>query len=244
VKAAVDQFTVVGASRSVETARVGFTMNYSQPDDYHFCQDSVLFPKFVAEQLRGRSKIGSAEGAEFRALDVCAGCGVLGLELSHYLPLIENFDFLEIQSVFRPHFHENLTRAGRSAEKYRFIEANYAGFLDTVRFQSSADSPSTAPATRYDLIIANPPYFEAEEGHLSPSPVKNRCRFFLDSDLKTLVQGIGHALKPGGQAFLLMKSGEKHGRRLDRDLQLWLAGSASVEIVGEIRGTSVVRISL
>ena len=203
-----------------------FTLNYSQPDDYHFCQDSVLFSKFVAASLRGVEI-----GPEFQALDVCAGCGVLGLELAHYLPQIENFDFLEIQSVFRPYFFENLVRARRSPEKYRFIEANYADRL-----------VASTSIGGYDLIIANPPYFEAAEGRLSPSQVKNRCRFFLDSDLKTLVRGVARALKPGGQAFLLMKSGEKHGRKLRRDLQLWLAGSATAEIIANIRGTQVVLI--
>src|SRR4051812_18193723 len=31
-----------------------FTFQYSQPAEYHFCQDSVLFPRLIAERIDER----------------------------------------------------------------------------------------------------------------------------------------------------------------------------------------------
>lgn len=202
-----------------------FTYSYSQPAGYHFCQDSVLFPKLVAEELRTR-----AIGPGYRALDVCAGCGVVGLELAFHEPRIERMDFLEVQGdEFEEFFLRNRTTAGRG-EEYRFWEANYS-------ILSRAEHGSI-----YDLIVANPPYFFPGDGKLAPSVFQNRCRFFLDGDFATLLKGVANALKPDGQAFLLMKSGRSHGRDALRDARLILVDQASVESIASIRGTSIIRI--
>lgn len=204
-----------------------FTYEYSQPAEYHFCQDSVLFPKFVAQYLKSHPVTD-----EFRVLDICAGCGVIGFELAHYEPRLKKIDFLELQEEFRKHFDANLQITRKSPEDFRFIQANF----------SELKKPEFA--NQYDLIVGNPPYFFPGEGRLSPSAFQNRCRFFLEGDLKTLIEGVVNALKPDtGVAFLLAKSGEKHGRRSLRDLVLWLAGRGSVEVATEIRGTSVLRLS-
>lgn len=204
-----------------------FTYEYSQPAEYHFCQDSVLFPKFIAQYLRAYPVT-----EEFRVLDVCAGCGVIGFELAHYDPRLKKIDFLELQEPFREHFNANLQITEKSPEDFRFIQANF----------SELKKPEFA--NRYDLIVGNPPYFFPGEGRLSPSDFQNRCRFFLDGDLRTLLEGVLNGLKPNtGVAFLLVKSGEKHGRRSLRDLTLWLAGRGTVQIATEIRGTSVLKIS-
>lgn len=202
-----------------------FTYEYRQPADYHFCQDSVLFPKFVAQELNGLEI-----GPEFRALDVCAGCGVIGLELAFHEPRLGQIDFLELQrEEFEEAFLHNRALAGRGPE-YRFWPANYQVL--------------TLPEHHgmYDLIVANPPYFFRGDGRLAPSQFQNRCRFFLDSDLETLLKGVANALKNSGQAFLLMKSGEVHGRDTLRQARLTLAGVASVEVVATIRATLVIRL--
>lgn len=202
-----------------------FTYQYVQPEAYRFCQDSVIFPKFVADQLNGLDI-----GPEFRALDIGAGCGVIGLELAHYVPALRNFDFLEIQADFQTYFEQNREIVGRNQDPFRFLRMNYADLLSE-EFRES-----------YDLVVSNPPYFMPGEGKLSPFEMKNRCRFFLDSDLPTLVRAISRILKPQGQAFVLTKTGERHGRDTLRDIRLLLVGVAEVTLVADIRGTGVFKI--
>ncbi len=139
-------------------------------------------------------------------------------------------DFLEIQSEFREAFVHNRGLAQQSPERFRFIEANYTSLLE----------PSYHGT--YDLIVSNPPYFYPGEGRLSPSELQNRCRFFIDSDLKTLLRGVANALKEDGVGLILVKSGERHGRNALRDAMLSLAGSASATQVADIRGTSVIEL--
>lgn len=218
-----------------------FTYRYAQPEDYHFCQDSVIFPMFVAERIRSRAA-GDEIGPEFRALDIGCGCGVIGLELAHYLPSIRRFDFLDIQETFRPYFEENLLVTSQSRpshqeadlgfdREFKFILGNYSDLCGE-RFREV-----------YDLVVSNPPYFLPGEGKLSPSELKNRCRFFLDGDLTTLVKGIVNCLRPSGEGYVLTKTGAIHGRDALRDIRLALTGRGTAEVIADIRGTSVVRIT-
>lgn len=202
-----------------------FTATYAQPDDYHYCLDSIILPMFVADEMKD-VEIGS----EFRALDVCAGCGIVGLELGHYLPTLQHLDFLEIQTAFQSYFEKNLAIVGFEARDYRFLEVNYEA-LSTAEF-----------AGRYNLIVGNPPYFLPNEGLPSKSEIRNRCRFFRDASFEDLFLGAAHALKPGGRAFLLVKEGSKHGRRAFENVRVRLEGIASVSVVADIRGTHVVRL--
>lgn len=202
-----------------------FTYHYHQPTGYHFCQDSVLFPKFVAEAIKDLEI-----GPDYRALDICAGCGVIGLELAFHEPRLSRIDFLEIQAdEFEESFRQNRALAGRGDE-YRFWNDNY-------RVLNQPEHHSV-----YDLVVANPPYFFLGDGRLAPSRFQNRCRYFMDSDLETLLKGIANTLKPSGQAFLLMKSGREHGRDTLRSARLALAGRATVNEVATIRGTLVIHI--
>jgi hypothetical protein len=239
-----------------------FTYEYAQPDGYRFCQDSVILPMFVA---RDRFGIGESPAAprveepascerkflslplDFRVLDVCAGCGVVGLELAHYVSAMRQVDFLEVQPEFASAFQENLRRTDRSPSEFRWLEMNY-GVLSEQRFSES-----------YDLIVGNPPYFTPGEGQMAPGgqtresesrTMQNRCRFFLDGDLRILITGVANALRPGGRAYLLVKSGTLHGRDALRDVRLWTAQYAvlsgrplTVDIPVSIRGTPVVQIS-
>lgn len=196
---------------------VNFTYSYSQPTDYHFCQDSVLFPKLVAERARIH--------AQTRVLDLCAGCGVIGFELSHHLPALASIDFLEVQEAFLPHVEENAKITGKSA---RFLHMNYSRLLD----------PEFAG--RYDLIVSNPPYFHPGDGKPSPVEINNRARFFLDADFRCLIRAVEHALVPGGEAYILVKPGTPHGRDSLAEIRSTLGPATSATVIADIRGTSVV----
>ncbi len=196
-----------------------FTYEYSQPAEYRFCQDSVIFPKLVSQIAEVSS--------ETRVLDLCAGCGVIGFELNFYLPELVFVDAVEVQECFRPHFEENCRITKRA---YNFLRMNYADML-TPEFEN-----------RYDLIVANPPYFYEGEGKPSPFEVKNRARFFVDSDFAVLIRAIVHSLKPGAEAFILAKAGNIHGRNSMSEILKITAARAVVNVVANIRGTNVIHL--
>jgi tRNA1(Val) A37 N6-methylase TrmN6 len=210
-----------------------FTIEYSQPEEYRFSLDSVEAPWRIAQHLLdgGREAIA--------VLDLCAGVGVMGIELAAFLPQDFSIDFVEVQSVYRSFFETNFERLrerdranGVSRQlRARWLEMNYEGLLSEEFHE------------RYDLILSNPPYFRAEQGKLSPSEFKNRCRFFLDSTPEKLWDAIAHALRPGGEAFVLVRPLDDHDQDPVGEIRQRLKYSARVENEDDIRGTALVRIS-
>lgn len=207
---------------------VAFTYAYSQPDAYHFCQDSVLAPRLIAADVMAR------DISDLRALDVCAGCGVLGFELLHALgerrDAITSFDFVELNGAFAPHFRANLDITANLHLPTRWLEMNYTR-LQSPDFRH-----------RYDLIIANPPYFQREEGTLSENDMNNRARFFLDASLEDLLRAFANALAPSGRAYFLMKSGKKHGRDVFTRARIELF-DFHLERLADVRGTDLIRMT-
>lgn len=207
------------------------TPTYSQPDEYRYCLDSIILPMFVADELAAS---GRTIDTAFTALDVCAGCGVVGLELAQHLPALTRIDFLEVQSAYRVHFNRNVERVERanSGRTLQFLEQNYEA-LSTPEF-----------AGRYDLIVGNPPYFLAHETLPAKTELRNRSRSFRDGTLESLLLGTVQSLKPGGCAYLLIKSGVAHGRTMKDDLQFQVERDFEISVCAEIRGTQVLRLAV
>lgn len=204
-----------------------YTYDYFQPDEYRFSLDSVFLAQKVAGLIKNEPDL-----ATWKVLDLCSGCGIIGLELSLHSPELRHIDFLEIQERYKTYFDQNVQMiyGERPAKHLRFLNINYADLLSEDHNQ-------------YDLIISNPPYFLQGEGLLSPSEFKNRCRFFLDSDFKTLFENLVHALKPGRSAYVLVRKGTHHGRNPLNDIQKILKSSASAQICDEVRGTDIIQIT-
>lgn len=201
-----------------------YTYDYSQPEDYRFSLDSVFLAQSVANEYK------NLDLKDFRALDVCSGCGVVGLELNFHLKSLNKIDFLEVQEIYRSHFEKNIQQTHSENPEFQLILSNYDILLEN------------SYTERYDLIVSNPPYFFKNEGLLSPNEFKNRCRFFLDSDFKNLINGIYNSLKKEASAYILLRPGTHHGRDLLEETKIILLNKASVELFDEVRGTNVVRI--
>lgn len=220
---------------------IPFTYKYSQPEEYHFSIDSIEMPWEVAQHLKGRisedSKERKSSPADYlkskmrrwNAMDLCAGCGVIGFELNFHLPEVRNIDFVEVQEIYRPHFEENKTKVQNPGE-FRFLNANYEELIQQDEFSK-----------KYHLILCNPPYFKANQGKLSPSEFKNRCRFFMDSTFEKLIACIDHCLSDDGEAYMLLRSLEDHDVDRLAELRTLTRGKLKVENLTMIRGTFLLK---
>lgn len=198
-----------------------YTFQYSQPEAYRFSHDSVFLARRVFEMVRAVIR------PEWRVLDLCSGTGIVGLDFMFHCRSELGFvphhcDFLELQSDYETHFAINLARFNEQlgikqeslTPQIRFLQQNYNEKL----------------SEKYELILCNPPYFQMNEGKLSPNLFKNRCRFFMDATVDELLQTIACALAPQGQAFVLSR--KPHHFVHPRLLQ---------DSAGEIRGTPLLR---
>lgn len=202
-----------------------FTYQYQQPDEYRFSLDSIQLAEFVSKQLQSHTNLRS-----MRVLDLCAGCGVIGLQLSWHLRELNQIAFVEIQDIYSSYFHQNVTIVNRPELTLRWHLLNYDALLDT------------SWENKYDLIISNPPYFLPEHGMLSPSEFKNRCRFYLDSSFKNFILAIANSLSHNGKAYFLLRPLQQHGYDMLSTIHVLLKHtSITIEKVGTIRGTDVIR---
>lgn len=201
-----------------------FTYQYAQPDFYHFSLDSTEFAKFVAGQLVQRTDLST-----LNVLDLCAGCGVIGFELSWHLRALRKIDFLDIQSTYVPYFQQNVQLVNRQELQLNWLELNYDA-LQTEHWKN-----------KYDLIVSNPPYFHPRHSMLSPSPEKNRCRFFIDSSFENYILAIVNSLAENGEAYILLRSLAMHGEDVFANLKRCLIETpVTAEMLAPIRGTDVV----
>lgn len=197
-----------------------FTFNYSQPSEYHFSLDSVLLAQRVVQWFSEQTE--AQQNKIQYVLDLCSGCGIIGIDTMALLNVIslnkektiysipKSIDFLEVQDIYQQHFIKNIQFVEKDLKSYLFYQLNY---------NQVQNYPELTE--KYDLIICNPPYFEKNKGILSDSEFKNRCRFYIDSDFSTLIKSLIYLLKKDGVAFVLIKDLSMHGLDLDDQLALF-----------------------
>lgn len=152
-------------------------MSYSQPDFYKFNSDSVELAKYAASEFKHSKNI--------KVLDLCCGCGVVGLEFYKDHHNISRLDFLENQKEFKSHIERNSTSLECSSE---ILLENYHQFITS---------------EKYDLILCNPPYFKSGHGRVSPNMQRQKCRTFKDGDIEGLVSFLSSSLAQNGVAFIV-----------------------------------------
>jgi hypothetical protein len=76
---------------------------------------------------------------------------------------------------------------------------------------------------------------------LSPSVFKNRCRFYIDSDFKSLLKGISSCLAINGQAYMLLRDLPEHNWNSLAEATKVLEDKMTINIIGDIRGTHFVK---
>lgn len=172
---------------------------YHQPDYYRFSRDSIQLADRVVGSLMSRAL--SPLRSPLRGLDLCCGSGVIGIEI-----MVKSrpwgrkllFDFWELQEDFRPFLLKNLQAAGLMENR---------PLLHFASFEHHRDYPFLKES--YDLVVANPPYYDPHSHRLSPvNPKGNICRFFLQGGRVDFLHTLLYVLRPGGEAFFLGSSDE------------------------------------
>lgn len=211
-----------------------YTFHYLQPDDYRFSHDSVFMARRVYEDVVAQNK------QPLKALDLCAGCGIIGLDLLFHAKntsvKIESFDFIEVQNEYVPYFQSNCLSLKNELKDLtatlNFINLNYEVALTEKKFKDA-----------YDLIVCNPPYFLPTQGKLSDNQFKNRCRFFIDSSLKSLIQFVEYSLANRGSAYLIFHDLSDHKIYLLQEIKSHLGPNLHIEILPSVRKSNFLRLT-
>jgi tRNA1(Val) A37 N6-methylase TrmN6 len=159
-------------------------IDYVQPDFYRFNQDSLDLIRFILNRIPNAGSI----------LDVGAGNGIIGIELSRNLnPRM--LSLLEIQSEFEPYIQKNISlflAEPTQTQTQTQIHISSLGQWQNVH--------------HFDLIVCNPPYYLPGHGQESTDQRRNLCRSFKSDSWEILFQRILDWLAPEGKAFIVIKN--------------------------------------
>jgi ribosomal protein L3 glutamine methyltransferase len=195
---------------------------------YSFYVDQrVIIPRsFIAELLQNRLEPWITDATEIhRALDLCTGSGCLAILLAHA------FEHAEIDAVDIS--HEALAVAGRNIADYRLQERVHP---------IQSDLFAGLAGRRYDLIISNPPYVNAESMAALPEEYRHEPENALASGVdglsatrKILADAAAHLTDQG---LLVVEIGHNRDAVLSeypRTPFTWLETSAGDEFVFLLR---------
>ena len=162
-------------------------MNYSQPDFYKFGADSL----FLANTFNSFEIISPSE--KNSVLDLCCGCGIIGLEILKNNPKIK-LTSLDLQLEYKRHFLKNIKMLNLEGSKANFITAPFNDLNDNLFKQ------------KYDYIVSNPPYYNSNKCRLPPNQNKKKAKFFVVDNFENYIETIYHCLKDDGFFWLLRTS--------------------------------------
>ncbi|KPM32299.1 tRNA1(Val) (adenine(37)-N6)-methyltransferase [Croceitalea dokdonensis DOKDO 023] len=163
------------------------------------------FKQFTVQQDRCAMKVGtdgvllgawaSIEHQPQRILDIGAGTGLLALQMAQRSHA-ETIDALELDNDAYEQCVDNF-EASAWADRLFCYHASFGEFLEeSMEDQTLLEEP-------YDLILCNPPFYEApsEFDHQQKDIPENRkkARFYNSLPFEELLSGVGHLLSETGK---------------------------------------------
>ena len=138
------------------------TIEYTQPDFYHFSQTSIETAQLIAE------KVIEYHLSKYHFIDLFAGCGVLSMETLARLPLLKEMqvDLIEMQSEFSNSLKENC---------HKFVQ-----FMSGVNFYIAQENVlhwlKLAKISKDSIMVMNPPHFFKTEVLPASKELRNICQ--------------------------------------------------------------------
>ncbi len=168
--------------------------DYLQPDFYRFNEDSLLLVEKIKNKITNAHSI----------LDIGAGCGVIGIELSKYFRP-KKLHLLELQNEYAFYLKENIKMLEAEIDAEVFI-SNLSRWTRTIR---------------YDLIVCNPPYYLPGRGQISKDSQRSLSRSFLVDGWKELIPFVLQSLTENGKSFIVFKNQREILEEVEKNLNQW-----------------------
>ena len=179
-----------------DEARARFPRGLAQPEgSYRFAVDSLLLSAFIPPR----------EGSML--LDIGAGCGVVGLAALCAYPGI---------SVFGVEREPELAGAARNnrevlgfQKQLRVVEADI-GSRELFISGPGSRGEKGLPEAAFDVVLANPPFRQADKGRVPPSPLRARALFEKVDTLTLFCRCAARALRPEGRFGILYDASREY----------------------------------
>lgn len=164
--------------------------NYSQPDFYHFADDSIALAQIALRSVHS--------GQTLICADLFAGCGVVGIEFLLGATSLHQMSFFELQSPFLPHFEANCLQL--SDHQRQLVRWRQGDFLAN----HSIDQ-------KFDLILANPPFFDLSSNRqaIRGGEARAICRSWSYQSCLNFLSFLKSSLTHDGKAFLLLREDQR-----------------------------------
>lgn len=170
-------------------------MDYHQPNFYKLNDDSTFLISKLSESMNKTNSV--------TILDLCAGCGFLGIETANLLKEKSSLTFVEIQNEFLAYIQQNTSLLKYDCE----VNILHQSFEETIKGE-------------FDYIVCNPPYFEKEDSRVSKNIQKAISRHFVYGNLDSLISIIIKKLKnKDSMGFVLIRKDHKKAVQIKEKYQ-------------------------
>lgn len=247
-------------------------MNFQQPLTARFSHDSIeLADRLAVFLLKELSMLRASSAGDsakvLQIMDLCCGCGVVGLETERRLrdrirvmeasntlvPSLfksagRRWTFLEVQDIYQDFFelnranlHRELNGQGADEEHLGLDQFEHSLWVG-MNYRNLIGLDQYRGT--FDWIVSNPPYFDPTHGRLPVDKIKARSRFYLDGSFEEFLSAIRWSLAPSGKALILVRDLSDHGIRRQESLQkIFSDQEFQLNWLNPIRGTDLLVVS-
>ena len=164
----------------------GYDLEIEQPENgYRYNQDPFLLTRFINDHRDQWRTLLSG-----KQLDLGTGVGILPLLLACEFPTA-SFTGIEIQKDLAALATGNVKR-NRLSARIEIITSDYRDLNKKADF-----------ASRFQVVVCNPPYYPANGGRLNHCPQKRLARHEIAGDLESLTKAAAFFLSNTGLFILI-----------------------------------------